>query len=158
MRALRCWGKAWLTTVCIIFTLVDQLRIMERTRNKACQRSSDYLGVSGFRNTDTYEETLRKAASFVKTDSPLGTLVISMGRVANCPLQNGQPWTLGGYLSELEGSKRVAIGYYLPVSMCVHDKEIANIRHTFIYANQILNNATPDIYAYTDVCYCPNPF
>lgn len=91
---------------------------MERTRGKVYRRTGDNLRVSGFRSTDTYEETFRKAASsFVKSDSPRGTLVISMGRVTNHPLSNGQPWTLGGYLSESGGSKRVAIGVYLPVSI-----------------------------------------
>ena len=43
-----------------------------------------------------------------------GTLLISMGRVANCPLQNG------GYLDELGGSRRITMGVYLPVSIFVY--------------------------------------
>eukprot|EP00731_Ephydatia_muelleri_P012886 Em0007g196a len=89
---------------------------MEKTRNKTYKRIGDCLRVSGFRSTDTYKDTLRKATSSFDdaAQADAGTLIISMGRVANCPLQNGKPWTLGGYLDELGGSRRITIGVYLP--------------------------------------------
>eukprot|EP00731_Ephydatia_muelleri_P003305 Em0001g3305a len=89
---------------------------MEKTRNKTYKRIGDCLRVSGFRSTDTYKDTLQKATSSFDdaAQADAGTLIISMGRVANCPLQNGKPWTLGGYLDELGGSRRITIGVYLP--------------------------------------------
>ena len=110
---------------------------MEKTRYKIYKCIGDCLRVSGFRSTDTYKDTLRKATSSfddaAHTDA--GTLIISMGRVANCPLQNGKPWTLGGYLDELGGSRRITIGVYLPVSILVymylHHRTIYIERHIF---------------------------
>ena len=85
---------------------------MEKTSYKAYKRIGDCLKVSGFRSTDTYEDTLRKATSSFDDDAhtDAGTLIISMGRVANvhCRMENHGPWVatsmnlevVGGLLSE----------------------------------------------------------
>ena len=99
-----------------------KVRRMEKTRNKTYKRIGDCLRISGFRTTDTYEDTLRKATCCFDdaAQADAGTLIISMGRVANCPLQNGKRWTLGDYLDELGGSRRITMGVYLPVSILVY--------------------------------------
>ena len=85
---------------------------MEKTSYKTYKRIGDCLKVSGFRSTDTYEDTLRKATSSFDDDAhtDAGTLIISMGRVANvpCRMENHGPWVatsmnlevVGGLLSE----------------------------------------------------------
>ena len=99
---------------------------MEKTRNKTYTRIGDCLRVSGFRTTDTYEDTLQKATcSFDDAaQADVGTLIISLGTVANCPPQNGKRWTLGGYLDELGG---ITMGVYLYLCTCI---DINITKHT----------------------------
>ena len=90
---------------------------MEKTRNKTYKRIGDCLRVSGFRSTDTYKDTLQKATS-------------SFDDAAQA-----DAGTLGGYLDELGGSRRITIGVYLPVSILVymylHHRTIYIERHIF---------------------------
>ena len=89
---------------------------MVKTR-KGYQRTGYNFRQSGFKDDDTYEQVLRKAATPLlqsKVDYENCHLIMSNARVVNLPLQSGKAWTLGGYLRELGGSKRRIIGVYIP--------------------------------------------
>ena len=91
---------------------------MRKTVSGTFKQDGEKYRVSGFRPSDTYSTTILKATSTLNCDhdeiKEKGTLVIGRARVMNSPLQNGQPWTLGGYLEELGGSRRMTIGVYFP--------------------------------------------
>lgn len=84
---------------------------------KGYQRSGDNIRPSGFKDDDSYDDALRKAATPLldgKVDYDDCYLVMSNARILNLPLISGKTWTLGGYLRELGGSKRRIIGVYIP--------------------------------------------
>lgn len=91
---------------------------MRKTIGGTFKRDGEKSRVAGFRPSDTYSTAVLKAACTMNYEHDAiqekGTLVIGRVRVVNSLLQNGKPWTLGGYLEELGGSKRIILGVYVP--------------------------------------------
>lgn len=91
---------------------------MRKTMGGTFKQDGEKCRVSGFRPSDTYSTAVLKAACTMNYEHDAiqekGTLVVGRVRVVNSLLQNGKPWTLGGYLEELGGSKRMILGVYVP--------------------------------------------
>ena len=95
---------------------------MTKSKKDGYKRVGDNYRVPGFTHSDTYDGTVRKAllpilgsdATSSSTNYSQYSLIIGCGRVVNQALQDGKQWTLGRYLDDLGGSKRVTIGVYIP--------------------------------------------
>ena len=92
---------------------------MTKTESGGYKRLGEKFRVSGLLGSDDYNATLTKAASICGVNTSCSSeagccLVIGSARVLNCPLQSGLPWTLGAFLEELGGSKKIMLGIYLP--------------------------------------------
>jgi hypothetical protein len=92
---------------------------MEKTRSGGYKRLGEKLRVSGLLGSDNYDAILTKAATGLGVNTTCSSeagccIVLGSAKVLNCPLQNGLPWTLGAYLDELGGSKKLILGIYLP--------------------------------------------
>ena len=92
---------------------------MTKTKSGGYKRLGEKLRVSGLLGSDNYDAILTKAATGLGVHTTCSSeagccLVLGSVRVLNCPLQSGQSWTLGAYLDELGGSKKMILGIYLP--------------------------------------------
>lgn len=101
---------------------------MRKNKGDGYKRIGDSFRVSGFKASDSYHTTVQKSAApllaqNVGFNKPY--LVVACGHVVDVPLQNGESWTLGGYLNEMGGSKRRTLGVYLK-------SKVMHVRHAYM--------------------------
>ena len=67
-------------------------------------RTTTNVQVPGFRDADTYAELVEKSARGLGVKSVCNVqFVVSGGIVQDTPLDDGEPWTLGGYVQGIGG-------------------------------------------------------
>lgn len=101
---------------------------MIKNKGNGFKRTGESFRVSGFKESDSYDTALQKAVAPLlvqKVHYNKPYLVVASGRVVGVPLQNGDSWTLGGYLKEMGGSTRRTLGVYLEtkvidIDYCIH--------------------------------------
>lgn len=80
------------------------------------------MQVSGFIDDNTYQEVVTQGARglTIKADPADLHLIVSGGLVMDDTLQDGKPWTLGGYVQEIGGVSarcKKTFGIYIPLDV-----------------------------------------
>ena len=85
----------------------------------AYPKTSANVQVTGFKDSDTYLATITKGAKGlgISANPTKLYLIISNGLVMDVPLQNGQPWWLGGYIGGASARSKKVFGIYVPIDV-----------------------------------------
>ena len=95
------------------------------------------MQISGFTDDNTYQEVVAQVARglTIKADPVDLHLVVSGGLVMDDTLQDGKPWTLGGYVQEIGGVSvrcKKTFGIYIPLDV---EEEESSVGFKNVYTN-----------------------
>ena len=93
------------------------------------RRTTGNFQISGFSDDNTYQEVVAQGARGLKINADTADLhlVVSGGLVMDDPLQDGKPWTLGGYVQEIGGVSargKKTFGIYIPLDVEEDDESV----------------------------------
>ena len=92
------------------------------------------MQISGFTDGNTYQEVVAQGARglIIKADPADLHLVVSGGLVMDDTLQDGKPWTLGGYVQEIGVSARYkkTFGIYIPLDVEEEESSVSFKKYT----------------------------
>ena len=94
------------------------------------------MQISGFTDDNTYQEVVAQGARglTIKADPADLHLIVSGGLVMDDTLQDGKPWTLGGYVQEIGGSARCkTFGIYIPLDVEEEESSVGFKMYTNCY-------------------------
>ena len=110
------------------------------------------IQVPRFCNDDSYDDVIRKGMKGLSIDSPVDQcrLLVSNGLIANEPLQDGRPWTLGNFITGVGGtqarSKRtfgICVFIIPPLEIISDDESVCYYVPSLTMNNYVYRNCLP---------------
>ena len=95
------------------------------------------MQISGFTNDNTYQQVVAQGARgmTINADPADLHLVVSGGLVMDATLQDGRPWTLGGYVQEIGGvsaRSKKTFGIYIPLDVEEEETLVSSEMHKLL--------------------------